>query len=66
MARYINADVAIEALIKEDRGCGIDSAEVIRRLPTADISPCDVCAYNPPSSGDNKPCTMCVAEGVSE
>lgn len=24
--------------------------------------PCDVCKYNPPSSGDGKPCTMCPAE----
>ncbi len=26
-------------------------------------SPCDVCRYNPPSSTDGKPCTMCPAEG---
>lgn len=25
-------------------------------------SPCDVCRYNPPSSGDGKPCTLCPAE----
>lgn len=25
------------------------------------LSPCDVCAYNPPSSGDGKPCSMCQA-----
>lgn len=24
-------------------------------------TPCDVCKYNPPSSGDGKPCTMCPA-----
>lgn len=24
-------------------------------------SPCDLCAYNPPSSCDGKPCTMCPA-----
>ena len=22
-------------------------------------TPCDLCLYNPPSSGDGKPCTMC-------
>ena len=27
------------------------------------ISPCDLCRYNPPSSCDGKPCTMCPAEG---
>ena len=26
-------------------------------------SPCDLCAYNPPSAGDGKPCTMCPAIG---
>lgn len=25
------------------------------------ISPCDLCLYNPPSSGDGKPCSMCPA-----
>jgi hypothetical protein len=30
------------------------------------ISPCDVCKYNPPSSMDGKPCTMCPAEGREE
>ena len=25
-------------------------------------SPCDLCRYNPPSSVDGKPCTMCPAE----
>ena len=25
-------------------------------------TPCDVCRYNPPSSTDGKPCTMCPAE----
>ena len=31
-----------------------------------DITPCDVCKYNPPSSTDGKPCCMCpaVAKGV--
>ena len=24
-------------------------------------SPCDLCRYNPPSSCDGKPCTMCPA-----
>lgn len=26
-------------------------------------SPCDLCRYNPPSSTDGKPCTMCPAAG---
>lgn len=28
-------------------------------------SPCDLCRFNPPSSFDGKPCTMCPAEGRS-
>lgn len=24
-------------------------------------TPCDLCRYDPPSSGDGKPCTMCPA-----
>ena len=34
----------------------------IKALEQEPISPCDVCRYNPPSSGDGKPCTMCPAE----
>ena len=26
--------------------------------------PCGLCRYNPPSSCDGKPCTICPAEGV--
>lgn len=27
-------------------------------------TPCDLCLYNPPSSGDGKPCTMCPASAM--
>lgn len=30
-------------------------------VETANLTPCDLCAYNPPSSGDGKPCCMCPA-----
>ena len=40
---------------------------VTEKILTQDsISPCDVCKYNPPSSTDGKPCTMCPAEGREE
>ena len=29
-------------------------------------SPCDLCRFNPPSSCDGKPCTMCPAEKGGE
>ena len=29
-------------------------------------SPCHLCRFSPPGSGDGKPCTMCPAEGRSE
>lgn len=41
----------------------LDVVKDIRRLPSAPLSPCDVCIYNPPSSMDGKPCSMCPAEG---
>ena len=37
--------------------------ELVDDAPTVDATPCDVCRYSPPSSGDGKPCTMCPAEG---
>ena len=34
----------------------------IKALSQEPKSPCDVCRFNPPSSTDGKPCTMCPAE----
>ena len=39
----------------------------LRKLAQADregISPCAFCRFNPPSSGDGKPCCMCPAEAA--
>ena len=30
--------------------------------PQEPFGPCDLCRFNPPSSADGKPCTMCPAE----
>ena len=30
--------------------------------PNEALTPCDVCRFSPPSSGDGKPCCMCPAE----
>lgn len=40
--------------------------DALRKLVCAEAvkTPCDVCRYNPPSSGDGKPCTMCPASPV--
>ena len=37
MNGYISRQTAIEALIERDASCGIDSAEVIKELPAADV-----------------------------
>ena len=34
----------------------------IKKLPATEPTPCDVCRYNPPSSTDGNPCTICPAE----
>lgn len=36
--------------------------EILEALEQEPKSPCDVCRFNPPSSSDGKPCTMCPAE----
>ena len=33
------------------------------QVPSVQLTPCDVCRYNPPSSMDGKPCAACPAEG---
>lgn len=30
------------------------------------LTPCDMCKYNPPSSGDEKPCCLCPASAKIE
>lgn len=45
---FISADSAIDAWNASER-------------VTVHLSPCDVCRYNPPSSGDGNPCSMCPA-----
>ena len=39
-----------------------DVFEGLEELPSAQLSPCDVCRYYPPSAMDGKACTLCVAE----
>ncbi len=44
--------------------------EAINKVPTVrsqePFGPCDLCRFNPPSSADGKPCTMCPAEKGGE
>ena len=42
---------------------GHTEEDVTRLLSLESQSPCDLCRYNPPSSTDGKPCSMCPAEG---
>lgn len=32
----------------------------------SELTPCDLCKFNPPSSGDGKPCFMCPAQRFEE
>ena len=65
MGRLIDADAIVEYVRKYSPiSDGADLLETwLEYAPTVDATPCDVCRYSPPSSGDGKPCTMCPAEG---
>ncbi len=43
--------------------CGAKMVELQESKEKNDKSPCDLCCYNPPSSSDGKPCTICPAVG---
>ena len=43
---------------KHGKSKGIKKGMAMAKAQT----PCDVCRFNPPSSADGKPCTMCPAE----
>lgn len=65
MARYIDADALMVknhenvAVAHNERAAQL--LENIMNAPTIEATPCSFCRYNPPSSGDGKPCTMCPA-----
>lgn len=73
MSRYIDADALLKYIDEQARLYGITTsnklnfmafvqkAPTVHLSPTVNLSPCDVCAYNPSSSGDGKPCSMCPA-----
>lgn len=65
MKKYIDAQKLKDAMnIKDDTNGRFDimtALQCVDDAPTADLTPCDVCKYNPPSSGDEKPCLLCPA-----
>ena len=56
--------------ISDSGGFGINYCPMCgRKLETDDTNdtlqtPCDLCKYNPPSSCDGKPCSVCPASAV--
>ena len=61
------AERAREDLTEMIRQIGATGLDRLRELAPADkegISPCTFCRFNPPSSGDGKPCCMCPAEAA--
>ena len=55
-----NAATALSALQAENESLRAELAQADRE----GISPCTFCVFNPPSSGDGKPCCMCPAVAV--
>ena len=59
-------------LIKQDGKDWLDDRDIpmleecVKALSQEPKNPCDVCMYNPPSSTDGKPCTMCPATAKGE
>ena len=56
-AGYYPDDFGVEDAIK-----AIEAMPTLTQ-PNEPLTPCDVCKYNPPSSGGGKPCGICPAEG---
>lgn len=57
----LDAAAAIEQLVN-DRNASVDALKALHdNGVVVDGTPCDFCTYNPPSSLDGKPCTMCPA-----
>ena len=74
MVEYIEREALLKKMfpygMMNDGNYGINAKAAkiaIEKMPAADVvevsglTPCDVCMYSPSSSGDGKPCAMCVA-----
>lgn len=61
LAAYEDTELSPEEIIElKGRMDNKELAEIAMRL----VCPCDVCMFNPPSSTDGKPCSMCPASPV--
>lgn len=68
MARMIDADAFREWWLENGENEYVYDTnailESIDNWPSNErLTPCDVCRFYPPSSGDGKPCCICPAEG---
>lgn len=64
---YHSNGASVEAL-EEQREAAEFTIAALREMDAQEKpkTPCDLCLYNPPSSGDGKPCTMCPASSLPE
>ena len=60
LAIKLLSECNLDCMYEEETSVALDMA--IKALEQEPKSPCDLCKYNPPGSGDGKPCTMCPAE----
>ena len=63
---YPDADGNGKAILDKQREPIALAISALRDLDAQENAktPCDLCCYNPPSSRDGKPCTMCPASPV--
>ena len=54
------ADEVFNILEEVEKLCENEEKDSYRKLSKLD--PCDMCKFNPPSSGDGKPCNVCPAQ----
>lgn len=66
MERMIDADSLLNEAEYDNNFRLIIPADKVKNAPTITLpneplTPCDMCMFSPPSSGDGKPCCMCPA-----
>ena len=54
--QYHNEELTIREICER-----LERAETRAEKKIKQLTPCDRCAYDPPSSGDGKPCSFCPA-----
>ena len=58
--------VRVAEEVSKDKANLLEQNKLLKKIVESYIVPCDLCKFNPPSSFDDKPCSVCPAQGKGD